>query len=241
MVNEGGETLWDFVSLVAWWNLYGLPVLLVVVAIAVVVRRRSGPTTTRWQDRSRSIRRIALIHCALALHALISLVQELLTIRTMGIPESHISLVGSTISTLVNPVLAFGLLRRSRTARWLAIGWYVILLLIAVVVVAWMFRYGVALDLATWPVQLVSKVMPVFLLLVMLLPLTKRVFAENARSENLTQKSQHEGSLPLPEAPAGWPVLPLSTLFFLIVVCSNLVVDTADWVYRLTFESEAVP
>ena len=33
MVNEGGETLWDFVSLVAWWNLYGLPVLLVVVAI----------------------------------------------------------------------------------------------------------------------------------------------------------------------------------------------------------------
>jgi hypothetical protein len=118
----------------------------------------------------------------------------------------------------------------------------VILLLIAVVVVAWMFRYGVALDLATWPVQLVSKVMPVFLLLVMLLPLTKRVFAENARSEKtLTQKSQHEGSLPLPEAPAGWPVLPLLTLFFLIVVCSNLVVDMADWVYRLTFESEAVP
>jgi hypothetical protein len=235
MVNEGGETLWDFVSLVAWWNLYGLPVLLVVVAVAVVVRRRSGPPTTRWQDRSRSIRRIGLIHCALALHALISLVQELLTIRTMGIPESHVSLVGSTISTLVNPVLAFGLLRRSRTARWFAIGWYVILLLIAVVVVAWMFRYGVAVDLATWPVQLVSKVMAVFLLLVM------RVFAENARSETLTQKSQHEGSLPLPEAPAGWPVLPLLTLFFLIVVCSNLVVDMADWVYRLTFESEAVP
>ena len=97
------------------------------------------PRLTRWQDRSRSIRRIGLIHCALALHALISLVQELLTIRTMGIPESHVSLVGSSISTLVNPVLAFGLLRRRQAARRLAIGWYVILSLIAVLVVAWLW------------------------------------------------------------------------------------------------------
>ena len=34
---------WDFVTLVDWWNLYGLPVLLVVVAIAVLIRSRSRP------------------------------------------------------------------------------------------------------------------------------------------------------------------------------------------------------
>jgi hypothetical protein len=241
VVNDGGATEWDFFTLVAWWNLYALPVLLVVVAIAVVVQRRSGRASTFWQDRSRSIRRIGLIHCALALDALISLVQELLTIRTMGIPESHASLVGSTISTLVNAVLAFGILRQRQTARRLAIGWYVILSLIAVLVVAWLWPYGVAVDPATWPVQLVSKVMPFVLLFVMILPRTKRLFAKDARSTLLSEPGGDEGSRPLTEAPASWPVVSLLTWLFLIVVCSNLVVDVADWCYRLTFESEAIP
>ena len=29
---------WDILTLVDWWNLYGLPVLLAVVAISVLVR-----------------------------------------------------------------------------------------------------------------------------------------------------------------------------------------------------------
>jgi hypothetical protein len=241
VVNESGETLWDFVTLVAWWNLYGLPALLVAVAIADVVRRRSGPTTTRWHDRARSIRQIGLIHCALALHALLCLVQELLTMRTMGIPGSHVVLVGSAISTLVNPVLALGLLRRRQAARRFAIAWYVILSLIAVVVVAWMFRYGVDVDPATWPVQLVSKVMPFFLLLVMLLPLTKRLFVKDARSNLPSQPGEGGGSLPPTDVPVRWPVVSLLTVMFLIVVCSNLVIDMADWGYRLTFGSDSIP
>ena len=96
---------WDFITLVAWWNLYGLPVLLVVVAIAVLIRSRSRPATTPRQDSSRIVRRIGLIHCALAIQALIFLVQELLTMRTMGIPESFISPIAGLIDTVVNPVL----------------------------------------------------------------------------------------------------------------------------------------
>ena len=53
-----------------------------------VPRRAPGGTS------SRTVRRIGLIHCALAIQALMFLVQELLTIRTMGIPESHVGLVG---------------------------------------------------------------------------------------------------------------------------------------------------
>jgi hypothetical protein len=241
VVNDGGRAEWDFVTLVAWWNLYGLPVVLVVVALAVVVRHGSGRTASLWMDRSRSIRRIVLIHGALAIHSLVSLVQELLTLRTMGIPGSHVVLVGSAISTLVNPALALGLLRMRQTARRFAIGWYAILSVIAVVIVAWMYRYGVDVDPATWPVQLVSKIMPFFLFLVMLLPLTKRLFASGARSNLVGQSGDGEGSIPLSQAPAGWPVVSFLTLLFLIVVCSNLVVDLADGVYRAVFESEAIP
>jgi hypothetical protein len=236
-MNEGEATEWDVVTLIAWWNLYALPVLLVVAAIAILVRRRAGARPNSSNDFARSIRRIGLIHCVLALHSLISLAQELMTIRIMGIPGSHVGLVGSTITTLVNPALALGLLRWRQTARRFAIGWYVFLSVIAVVIVHWMYRYGVDVDPATWPVQLTSKVMPFFLLLVMLLPRTKRLFA---RSTQLSQPADGEGSLPLALTPASWPVVSVLTVLFLVVVCSNLVVDMADWVYRLTSEADAV-
>jgi hypothetical protein len=240
-MNEGNAIEWDFVTLVAWWNLYVLPALLVVAAIAILVRRHASAASIFGEEYTRSIRRIGLIHCVLALHSLISLVQQLLTIRTMGIPGSHVGLASSTISTLVNPALAFGLLRWRQTARMFAIVWYVFQSLIAVVVVHWMYRYGVDVDPATWPVQFASKVMPFFLLLVMLLPRTKRLFAKDARSKHLSEPGEGEGSLLLDPAPAGWPVVSVATVLFLLVVCSNLIVDTADWVYRLIFEAEAVP
>jgi hypothetical protein len=77
--------------------------------------------------------------------------------------------------------------------------------------------------------------------LVMLLPRTKRLFAKDARSKHLSEPGEGEGSLLLDPAPAGWPVVSVATVLFLLVVCSNLIVDTADWVYRLIFEAEAVP
>jgi uncharacterized membrane protein len=230
---------WDFVTLVAWWNLYGLPVLLAVVAIAVLIRSGSRPRTTAWQDSLRTVRRIGLIHCALAIQALILLAQELITMRTMGIPGSHVGLVGGVISTVVNPVLAIGLLRRWSLARGVAIAWYVIRSLLAILVIVWRWYYQVAFDPATWPELAVSRIMPLFLLVVMLLPRVKRVFEKGTRAEPPSDKpSDREGATPLEEAPIGWPVVSLPTLLFLIVVCSNMVVDAADWGYRLAFESQ---
>ena len=72
------------------------------------------------------MRRIGLIHCALALQALIFLVQELLTMRTMGIPESHISLVVRVDQHGGEPVLARPVGWR-QMARRFAIVWYMFL------------------------------------------------------------------------------------------------------------------
>jgi hypothetical protein len=230
---------WDFVTLVAWWNLYGLPVLLVVVAIAVLIRSWSRPGKTAWRDDSLTVRRIGLIHCALAIQSLILLAQELLTMRTMGIPGSHIGLIGGVISTVVNPALVIGLLRRWPLTRRLAIAWYVIRSLLAILVIAWRWYYQVAFEPATWPELAVSRTMPLFLLVVMLLPRIKRVFVNGTRAEPVNNEpSDPEGATPLAEAPIGWPVVSLPTLLFLIVVCSNLVVDAADWGYRLAFEPQ---
>jgi hypothetical protein len=123
---------WNFRTLVDGWILYGLPVLLVTVAITVLIRNRSRPTSLA-RDGVCTVRRIGLIHCALAAQALISLVQVLLTMRTMGIPESHIALIVGLVTTVVNLILAAGLLRFSPVARRFALAWYVLLSMIGVV------------------------------------------------------------------------------------------------------------
>jgi hypothetical protein len=233
---------WDFVTVVECWNLYGLPVLLALVALAVLVRRPSRPEPSGLSDSQRIVRRIGLIHCALATQALIVFVQALLTMRTMGIPESFVSPIAGLLETLVNPVLAIGLLRRRSLTRRLAIVWYAIRSLLGILIIAWRWYYQVPFDLATWPELLVSRIMPLFLFVVMLLSRIKRVFVKGAKPGPLAaQTSETELALPLAEAPIGWPVVSLATLLLLIVAGSNLVVDTADWGYRLAFESESIP
>ena len=232
---------WDFVTLVAWWNLYGLPVLLAVVAIAVLGRNWSRPATTIGEDSSRIVRRFGLIHCVLAIQALIFLVQALLTMRTTCIPESFVSPIAGLIDTVVNPVLAIGLLRRRSRTRRLAIAWYVIRSLLGVLIMAWRWYYQVPFDPATWPELAVSRIMPLFLLTVMLLPRIKRVFVTGAMPELLNAEAGHPDlASPRADAPMSWPIVSLATLLLLIVVCSNLVVDAADWGYRLAFEAESI-
>ncbi len=156
----------------------------------------------------------------------------------MGIPQSLISPVGALFSSLVNPILAIGLLRRSRWTRRFAIAWYAFLSLVAALVVSWLCYYHVSIDLASWPDQMISKVMPVFLFVVMLLPPIRRVFVARPFSG---QACGQEGGFPPAGALAGWTKLSLSTLLFLIVACSNLIVGAADWGFRLIFDTEALP
>ena len=130
------------------------------------------------------MRRIGFIHCALSAQALIFLVQALLTMRTMGIPESFIDLVVGFITTAVNLILAVGLLRISLVARMFALAWYMLLSLLGLLAAWWLYYYRVPIDPAKWPDQVASKILPVFLFAVMLLPRIKRVFAKGAGSSH---------------------------------------------------------
>jgi hypothetical protein len=127
MADDGASNAIDFLTIVAWWNLYGLPALLVVVTVVVVVLGRRHARAAKGArpvvDGTLAVRRIGLIHYCLALRAAIFLVQELLTMRTMGIPESPVILIPSVIGVVINPLLGLGLRRRPprRRTRWLAI------------------------------------------------------------------------------------------------------------------------
>jgi hypothetical protein len=233
---------WNFRTLVDGWILYGLPVLLLVVGVTVLIRRRSRPQTSADRESVLTVRRIGLIHCALAAQALIFLVQVLLTMRTMGIPQSFIDLIVGLVTTVVNPILAVGLLCFSRVTRRFALAWYVLLSLLSLVAVWWLYYYRVPIDPAKWPEQVASKMLPVFLWGVMLLPRIKRVFAKEARAVQPTAQSSDPDGVAAPaEALIRPPVISLLALLFLIVVVSNLAVDAADWGNRLVFETESVP
>jgi len=238
MPDDGDSTPYDFLTMVAWWNLYGLPVLLVAVAVAVVVvlarRHARSAKVAGLVDGTLTVRRIGLIHYGLALRALIFLVQELLTMRTMGIPESPVILIPSAIGVVINPLLGLGLRRRpprARTRQW-AIAWYTLLSLLAIYPTYWLWRYNPAVDPARWPDNLVWLGLPVFLWVVMLLPRTGRAFTATAESTNPSDREP---------APPGWPWVSLPTLLFLIVLSSTVAVEAVDWAYRMATEPGELP
>ncbi|MFI5459145.1 MAG: hypothetical protein ACHRXM_27265 [Isosphaerales bacterium] len=236
---------WDFLTLVTLWNVYGLPVSLVVVAIVVLIGRRSRSATAVWLDGLRTVRLIGLIHYALALRAVVQLVQELLTMRVMGVAESFANLICWAVAVLVNPFLGLGLWRRRPRARRWAMAWYAFLSLIAIAVTLWRWRYHAVFDPARWPDDLVGNGLPLFLLGVMLLPRIKRVFAAKASPPRDVDGELSGGgpasaltpSVSTP-APAAWTIVSLLCLLLLLIVISTLVVDLADWARRLVVESE---
>lgn len=233
---------WEFRSLPDGWILVGLPVLLAVVAIALVIYRRAHPEADVSRECRRIVRRIGLIHCALAVQALIFLVQQVPTMRIMGNAESQISMIEGVTTTAVNPVLAIGLLRFSRLARRYALVWYAFLSIIALVAAWWDFRFPGHIDPLHWPEQIVAwKILPLFLFGVMLLSPIKRVFAKQpsrAHSDEESGGLNQEAKVARPRAV--WSIISSATLLFLVVVCSNLAVDAIDWVYRLAFATESI-
>ena len=234
---------WDFFTVAAWWNLYGLPILLLIVLIVASLRNRSRAATTARQTAACTLRHVGLIHFVLAIHGLLALVQELLTLRVMGIPESLISLVGAFVSTIVNSILAVGFLRRRPRLRRVALVWYTWLSLLAAIVLVWLWYYRVYVDVVAWPEQLVSKLLPPFLLVLMMLPQIKRLFVrpvvDTAAPD--TRSSEEGGAIATPRTPRRLWLVSLSALFFLIVVCSNLGMSVAEWSHRLLFDDGPVP
>lgn len=241
MPDDGASNAIDFLTIVAWWNLYGLPALLVVVTVVVVVlgRRhaRSAKVAGPVADGTLAVRRIGLIHYCLALRAAIFLVQELLTMRTMGIPESPVILIPSAIGVVINPLLGLGLRRRPprRRTRWSAIAWYTFLSLLAIYTTYWFWQFSPGIDPARWPDDLIWLGLPVFLWVTMLLPRTRRAFA----AKPATAKPPEFPEL-APE-PKGWPWLSLLALLFLVVLSSTVAVEAVDWFHRFATEPGDLP
>ncbi len=240
-------TAWDFLTLVSWWNLCGLPLVLVGAAALVFV----GPFSGGWRAKSdwrldgmRIVRLVSFIHIGLALRASIALVQELLTLREMGVAESFPNLILAVLGVLVNPPLALGLWRRRPAAWWLAILWYAFLSVVQVIVIRWLVEYHVKFERIWWPSYAAGRVLPFCLLVVMFLPRTRRAFATKAKPDAT--------AAPREEAIAGldsltpqkgrsaprWSLVSALTLLFLIVVVSTLALDAADWIDRLVWPPE---
>jgi hypothetical protein len=226
-MSEGdGNSGWDFLTVVTWWNLYALPVLLLAASAFIAVRNRvvgRHESVEAVRDGRRLVAMVALIHLAVGGHAVLRLVQELLTMREMGISESFVNLIEESISTVENFLLALGLGFARPVARWWAIPWYLLLSVIGAIVAHWLWRYSVPFDPATWPAQVASKLMPPFLLVVMFLPRVKAVFKH--------RKTQVQPKIEA--APSRrWSITSLFALLFFIVVVSNFTVDVADWIDR---------
>ena len=231
---EGQEAVaWDFLTFVTGWNLIALPALLLLTSAFILIKNRRLRTVdpaSATLDGRRVVRIVALIHLVLGLHGVIRLVQEVLTMRVMGVTESFANFIVESLSVVVNPLLAIGFWLARPMARFSAMAWYLFLSIIAVLVVQWYWRYHVPAEPVTWPNHLSSKVMPLFLLVAMFLPRVKQVFA-----------TQKPGGRPPEERDASelaggrsrrWSVVSLIASLFLIVVASNLAVDCADWIER---------
>ena len=190
------------------------------------VRARQEPALPL--DSSRTVSLDRLIHCVLAVQALIFLAQELLTIRIMGIPESHISLVVGSITRW-----------STRCWRWPDAPDFVRPppgdCLVCASVGLGDRGHGLAVVLSRrlrsgrWPELIASRFMPLFLLVVMLLPRIKRVFAKACESSRRSRQPPSEtGRRRGPDVPIGGQVISTGAVLFLIVVCSNL-----WWTWRI--------
>jgi hypothetical protein len=230
---------WDFLTLVAWWNLAGLPAVLCLVALAMVIRQRlqaadprmvgraaaSTPPRSASTARIAAVRTIALIHSALGLRAGVRLAAELLSMRGQGIPQSGPlrGIVLPIIQIIVNLTIGHGLWRLWRWARLGAIAWDALVAIVTALVVLWQWRFHTPIRLDQWPDYVVADALPWFLLVVMLMPGTRDLFTRT--------RSQPVSSAPT----AGWrascpPPVCLTALLLLLVVASTLVVDLIEWV-----------
>ena len=242
MPGGDGPSGWDFLTLLTWWNLYTLPAALLAAGVTVVLWNRRferSSTGDASLDGRRLVHIVALIHLGISVQAMVRLAQELLTMREMGVAESFANFIGQTISVAVNPLLALGFWRAWRWARRLAIGWYVLLSLIGVIVTVWRFRFHAPIDLTWWPDYFAGKLMPVFLLAVMFMPRVKRVFGRPRNA--LATDAQPAANEPEPNPVRRWSIISLIALLCMIIVFSNLAVDSADWIDRSLSTSELEP
>jgi hypothetical protein len=239
---------WEFLSLVAAWNVYGLPALLVLFVLGWLIRgrmhrpegRQKGmPDESRLEmSRSRfaAIRTFALLHLGLAIRAGIGLAQELLTLRVQGIPQSFpvTGILIPSIAVPANLAIGHGLWWLRPWGRKVAIGWNSLVAIVTASVAAWQWKHRAVVRLDQWPDYLVADGLPWILLAIMLLPGTRLMFAaprEKIASDTWAFRDAGRGSRSL---------IFLLALLLLLVVISTTLVDVVDWVVRSLSDDDAL-
>ena len=187
-------------------------------------------------DGRRLVRIVALIHLGIALHAAMRLVQELLTMRVMGVPESFANLIGQSFSVIVNPLLALGLWLAWPSARWLAIGWYCVPVgdrrdrrRCGVGAIMWR-------SISTWWPDHLRRQGDAVLSARRHVPASSETGFRPAEKRAGGRRRSRSANEPAPTPGRRWSIVSLIALLFLIVVVSNLAVDTADWIERSVAE-----
>jgi hypothetical protein len=210
----------------AFWNLYGLPLLLMLAAIAWFWRRDEADR----DDRRVAIRRLGLSHYGLALWGLITIAAEVWEAHASGqgiYPSNPVTgLYGSVIATLLDVPIGFGLRRLWRAARWAALAPAIVRVAFGVWATSWIWTYGATFDPADWPTFTAARLLPVFAMILLLWPGTGRVFrgSEPAVSSRIDM------------------LFALVALLFLSVLGSVVVTDAADRLIRAVVEGwESVP
>jgi hypothetical protein len=246
MPEGDGPIEWDFLTLVSWWNYGALPIALVAATALVLLGpklRGLSVKTDPHRDGRRILRLVALICLGQAARWAIALAQEILTFRLMGVTESFANFVQGVLNVLVNPPLALGLWRRWRAAWWFGIAWYLLLSVIASMRIRWQLTYQVAVDPIWWPSFAAGEVLPLFLLIAMFVPRTRVAFARKPKPgvipDSITDVAPAEALAPAADhSVPRWSVFSVLALWFLIIVVSNVIVESADWIDRLIWPPE---
>lgn len=236
----------DVLELIAAFHLYVLPPIVAAVVLGALLRGRRAPEGATESgdddlamrrarfDRERTVRRIGLLNYGLALRSLIAVVPEFQTYATAGSFGSlaPLSVGVPLVVAAVSLPLGVGLRRLSPRARRAEAVWSALVSALTLLVTIWMWHYGAAVDLAEWPDLAVSKLLPPFLLLVMLLPGTRAVVS--AEHQALVART------PRPARPVGHSVISALTLGFLVILGSVVIVNALDWAIRIRPEMNAM-
>jgi hypothetical protein len=158
----------------------------------------------------------------------------------MGIFQSNpVSNLITALAVLINPLLGFGLWRLRPGARRVAIVWYLLCSLVAAGVAYWIWHYRAPVEPVDWPDHVVGKAMPWYLLFVMLRPQTRRLFSSRPRPDGNSKADENSVEKGAHPPQSDWPIVETAVIVLLLIACSTLLVDAADWIYRAVGETES--
>lgn len=237
----------DTIGLIESFNLFILPPLVAVVVFGGIFRGRRATedpsvspgeaeaTRAERLDRERTVRWIGLLNYGLALRAIVAVIPEFQTYFATGSFWSFaVTAVGvPMIVGVVNVIIALGLRRLHAWARWMEVVWNLLTLAVMLPLTAWRWRYGAVVEPSEWPEIVVWNVLPIFLVVVMVLPGTDRVVSAKHRALVVATPGVSGG-------PARRTVISSLTLGFLVILGSVVILNAVDWAVRIRAEMAEV-